>query len=126
MTSTKIGSYNPVGGFFPAGSLTWGNVAGIAYARISDSAPTMLSRDGGALTSTGTTFASGTANFTAFGAFMGPPPSQGWGDVNEIIFIPYNSSDSVRQKLEGYLAYKWGLTGLLPAGHPYKTALPYK
>jgi len=25
-----------------------------------------------------------------------------------------------RQKLEGYLARKWGLTDKLPNGHPYK------
>lgn len=29
-----------------------------------------------------------------------------------------------RQKLEGYLAHKWGLTANLPANHPYKTAVP--
>ena len=31
---------------------------------------------------------------------------------------------STLQKAEGYLAHKWGLTGALPAGHPYKTAHP--
>jgi len=29
-----------------------------------------------------------------------------------------------RQLLEGYLAYKWGLTANLPANHPYKTNPP--
>ena len=29
-----------------------------------------------------------------------------------------------RQKLEGYLAHKWGLTTNLPADHPYKTNAP--
>jgi hypothetical protein len=82
----------------------------------------MLSRDGGALTSTGTTIAS--TPFVSFGAYQGPPPSQAWGDVNEIIFLPYNYQDSTRQILEGYLAWKWGLTGLLPAGHPWKNASP--
>lgn len=28
------------------------------------------------------------------------------------------------QKVEGYAAWKWGLEGLLPAGHPYKSAAP--
>jgi hypothetical protein len=28
------------------------------------------------------------------------------------------------QKIEGYLAHKWGLTANLPAGHPYKTVGP--
>lgn len=32
---------------------------------------------------------------------------------------------SDRQKVEGYLAWKWGLTGILPVGHPYIFAPPY-
>ena len=28
------------------------------------------------------------------------------------------------EKAEGYLAHKWGLTGVLPAGHPYKSSPP--
>ena len=33
-------------------------------------------------------------------------------------------SDADRQRIEGYLAHKWGLTGDLASGHPYKTAAP--
>ena len=29
-----------------------------------------------------------------------------------------------RQKIEGYLAHKWGLAANLPADHPYKTEAP--
>jgi hypothetical protein len=29
-----------------------------------------------------------------------------------------------RQKIEGYEAHKWGLTGNLDAGHPYKNSAP--
>jgi len=39
-----------------------------------------------------------------------------------ILFAPALTSD--RQKLEGYLAHKWGLTANLPAGHPYKLVGP--
>ena len=28
------------------------------------------------------------------------------------------------EKAEGYLAHKWGLTGILPGGHPYKSSAP--
>lgn len=31
---------------------------------------------------------------------------------------------ATRQKLEGYLAHKWGLTANLPASHPYKSTPP--
>jgi len=34
----------------------------------------------------------------------------------------YATSD--REKVEGYLAHKWGLKANLPAGHPYKTSAP--
>jgi hypothetical protein len=47
------------------------------------------------------------------------------GYAMEIIF--YNSvlSDSDKQKIEGYLAQKWGLTSSLPAGHPGLTQTIY-
>ena len=42
----------------------------------------------------------------------------------EIIVSSTLLSADNRQKVEGYLAHKWGLTANLPADHPYKTALP--
>jgi len=36
--------------------------------------------------------------------------------------ITINTAD--HQKTEGYLAWKWGLQGKLPTGHPYKNAAP--
>lgn len=42
-------------------------------------------------------------------------------------FIMYNGSalsTTNRQKIEGYLAWKWGLQSTLPANHPYKAAKP--
>ena len=40
-------------------------------------------------------------------------------------FIIYDRvDDDERQKTEGYLAHKWGLTSNLPASHPYKYAPP--
>jgi hypothetical protein len=43
--------------------------------------------------------------------------------VGEILMLPY-PSDVNRQKLEGYLAHKWGLGANLPGDHPYKTVGP--
>jgi len=48
------------------------------------------------------------------------------GTIAEIIQTENTASTSDRQKLEGYLAHKWGLAGNLPAGHPYKSAAPTK
>jgi len=43
--------------------------------------------------------------------------------VGEIIAVAYPTT-ATRQKVEGYLAHKWGLTASLPAGHPYKLVGP--
>ena len=40
-----------------------------------------------------------------------------------LIYNQYLGSND-RQTIEGYLAWKWGLQGSLPAGHPYKSASP--
>jgi hypothetical protein len=46
------------------------------------------------------------------------------GQLAEAILIPGFLFDDVRQKTEGYLAHKWGLTASLPSGHPYKVNPP--
>ena len=45
-------------------------------------------------------------------------------EIAEVIAIEGPLTTADRQKLEGYLAWKWGLEADLPAGHPYKTAPP--
>jgi len=120
--STRFGVYSA--GFQPAGALTWGTVEGIGFTRVAASAVTMMSRDGGAMTSTTVALAAASAATTMFGAYMpGSTPSQAFGSIKEVIIVPYNS-ESLRPQLEGYLAHRHGLTDLLPAGHPYKTTSP--
>lgn len=46
------------------------------------------------------------------------------GQICEIGFTTTAMSLDDRQKLEGYLAHKWGLTASLPSDHPYKSAAP--
>ena len=46
------------------------------------------------------------------------------GVVSEVIFIRPHLSTSDREKVEGYLAHKWGLAGSLPVDHPWKAAAP--
>jgi hypothetical protein len=43
------------------------------------------------------------------------------GNIYEILFYSRVLSVGERQQLEGYLAWKWGLTASLPAAHSYKT-----
>ncbi|MDB9928586.1 hypothetical protein OAD34_08480, partial [Flavobacteriaceae bacterium] len=44
--------------------------------------------------------------------------------IGDFIIIPRALTEDEREKLEGYLAHKWGLEGSLPADHPYKNAAP--
>jgi len=46
------------------------------------------------------------------------------GRFCEAVAFDYEIDAYVRQKLEGYLAHKWGLTANLPSGHPYKLVGP--
>jgi hypothetical protein len=39
-------------------------------------------------------------------------------------FMIYRGDDTTRQKVEGYLAHKWGLANKLPSSHSYKTNRP--
>lgn len=45
-------------------------------------------------------------------------------DIAEIILLLEIPTNNERQKLEGYLAHKWGLASKLPANHPYKHTQP--
>ncbi len=46
---------------------------------------------------------------------------QSWcGNIAEMIVIATDTSTADRQKIEGYLSWKWGLQGSLPIDHPYK------
>jgi len=45
------------------------------------------------------------------------------GDFAELIVFS-GTDATTREKCEGYLAHRWGLTANLPGGHPYKTTPP--
>lgn len=46
-----------------------------------------------------------------------------YGSIGEIV-IATEISQANQQKLEGYLAWRWGLEGNLPNDHPYKNGAP--
>lgn len=50
-----------------------------------------------------------------------------YGDFKIKEFIMANSTLSQEniERVEGYLSHKWGLSGNLPSGHPYKNNPPY-
>ena len=44
--------------------------------------------------------------------------------IGEMIVVTTNLSTADRQRVEGYLAHKWGLAASLPVGHPFRSAPP--
>lgn len=57
----------------------------------------------------------------------GPSPGSTaacYGDYAEMVLCHNAITDAERQKLEGYLAWQWGLVSALPVDHPYKSAAP--
>jgi Family of unknown function (DUF6288)/Bacterial Ig domain/Divergent InlB B-repeat domain/Bacterial Ig-like domain/HEAT repeats len=44
--------------------------------------------------------------------------------IAEVVILTNATDVKTRQRIEGYLAHKWGLEADLPAGHPYKTRPP--
>lgn len=45
-------------------------------------------------------------------------------DIAEVVLYKIALTDNNREKIEGYLAHKYGLTSNLPNNHPYKTIIP--
>lgn len=113
-------------GFAQFGSLTWlPGVTNLLFARM-NSTKTMEASLNGTLSLTAPTVA-GTASAVILymGGLVlnGVYQQQAWGSVKEVIFYTSQVTPQQRQQIEGYLAWKWGLQGSLPANHPYKNSL---
>ncbi|MFM6248570.1 MAG: hypothetical protein ACKPEQ_05385, partial [Dolichospermum sp.] len=61
-----------------------------------------------------------TANGLAIGSLMALATQFWFGIVAEIIIVNSAVTTTVRQLIEGYLAWKWGLTANLSNDHPFK------
>lgn len=64
------------------------------------------------------------ARRVVLGARVGAVDNWSGAKISELIKIDGVISVSDRQKVEGYLAHKWGLAGSLPSNHPYKSEAP--
>lgn len=71
----------------------------------------------------GTAFDGSTADSLSIGDNLSTAPENWDGVVSEVIYTAGESSGD-REKIEGYLAWKWGLEANLPGGHPYVAAPP--
>ena len=86
-----------------------------------------MSVNGNLTVSSASTGQSGNFNITSYG--LGVNTNTGdyfvWnGYYGEVMYFNVQLSDANRQKIEGYLAWKWGLQASLPGGHPYASAAP--
>lgn len=96
-------------------TMDWGNRTGTIYIDGAQDAQNTT------LTTAGST--SNTAGFDlCYGAVTaGGPSNTEHAECMNGVAIPTSTE---REKIEGYLAYRWGLQGNLPVGHPYKTSPP--
>jgi hypothetical protein len=75
---------------------------------------------GAAFQAAGNTSDTNSFGIGLFNRFSGGLDTYDNTHVSEVLFIDATLSTDDRQKLEGYLAHKWGLTYALPNDHPYK------
>lgn len=77
-------------------------------------------------TATQTWTSSANAVFQIGGRQQSPPTLTTWfdGTISECVALSRNATTDERQRIEGYLAHKWGLTASLPVDHPYKVDPP--
>jgi hypothetical protein len=86
-----------------------------------------VSLNGAALTTAAAVTGTFTTNRLTVGAlYAGSGSATAFlnGSMFEVVYAPSMLATLDRQKLEGYLAHKWGLTANLPSDHPYKTVGP--
>jgi hypothetical protein len=75
-------------------------------------------------TNTTQTWNSSTATGFQIGGRQQSATQYGNKYISEVVGCNTKLSTEDRQKLEGYLAWKWGVEADLPADHPYKSAPP--
>lgn len=127
ITVTGTGNLNPALGFDISGGGTSTNI--ILYITY-DGSGTLASDFSARVNGTDNTIVnSGAVGYLAeTGITIGARAVQNIGFYNgrisEIVLIEGQISQDNRDKIEGYLAWKWGLQANLPSNHPYKNAAP--
>ena len=129
INSSRLYEFDPGVGngsiFLTLTSTTTGVAWRLIAGQILSSTSSLIAVDGTseATSSNSITFAD-TASTTVLGKYRVSDTNFGAFDLAEIVVLTAGSTLGSRQKLEGYLAHKWGLTANLPSDHPYKTVGP--
>lgn len=115
--NTQIGTYTPTSVTTPYifSTVRTSTSTGTWAAHQNGSALTVTAGNSGAVNVT-----NGPLNIGRFA----PGGSNANVTIGELMIISGQITDSNRQILEGYLAWKWALEGSLPASHPYKNTPP--
>ena len=105
------------------GSLTMAaNEKALFYATMA-SDRTIRAAKNGTESLTASTPAGNESQITMIGNLTGSG-GQPWGYVHEIIIYNTTLVTEQRQRVEGYLAWKWNMVTSLPSTHPYKLFPP--
>lgn len=85
-----------------------------------------IGRDGSISTYSSSSSFQGTVDGFSVGSLQGTVVGNYYSNISvaEIIVLYTDPTTITRQKIEGYLAHKWGIDGSLPNDHPYKTTGP--
>lgn len=79
---------------------------------------------GGLAYSASNTFSITGATYLGVSTWPGQAAYFWHGQIAEFIIVGGDISTADRQRMEGYLAHKWGRTSTLPSSHPYKSVHP--
>lgn len=129
ITITAAGNINPAFGFDISGDGVDQNIIlGVQHNGATNTSSNFTGHVNGTSQTITTSGAVGYLSETGFS--IGGRPVQNLlvtyfsGQISEIVFLNSTLSTDDRQRLEGYLAWKWGLVANLPADHPYKNSAP--
>jgi hypothetical protein len=117
-----LDSYNPALGIShgAASANTWYIQVDFADFSVPSGSGTLDGVSGGNHTLT-----SGNTASASTAVFLGGLLGTGYDvDIAESVYVNAVVSTADRERLEGYLAHKWGLTANLPSSHPYKSSAP--
>lgn len=117
-------AYNTVPALFIGSKTGMGSSAAVIGAQhlATSITATLNGSDGTPTTTTGTN-ASATIGLNFGVASAGTPAQYLIGQIGDVIFSA-TITTSIKQKMEGYLAWKYGLQASLPGGHPYASRAP--
>ena len=121
----ELGFYN--GGFQQFGSLQMSNTKSLLFVRTDSSSICSGGLNGAASSTAQGSVVSDAQPFYSLGGYQGPPPTQAWGKINEILIYSNLSTDQ-KQTIEAYLSKKWNVTTttrVLPSSHKYQTLKPF-